>query len=111
VQNVQKRVLSFAHWKPLQGKALRVNVQKRAKKRLPSAGFGKNKNTWHFYFLQCVGTEVFLRSLLNIYSTTLIYQGFQPPKNVQKLKTVFEHFAHFSGSFAVQGFATCKNVQ
>jgi hypothetical protein len=50
VQNVQKRVLSFAHWKPLQGKALRANVQKRAKKGLPSAGFGKNKNTWHFLF-------------------------------------------------------------
>jgi hypothetical protein len=111
VQNVQKRVLSFAHWEPLWGKGLRGNVQKRAKKRLASFGFGKNKNTWHFYFLQCAGTRVFLRSLLNIYSTTLIYQGFQPLKNVQKLKTVFEHFAHFSRTLAVQGFAMFKNVQ
>jgi hypothetical protein len=68
--------------------------------------------TWGiFYFLQCVGTEVFLRSLLNIYSTTLIYQGFQPLKNVQKLKSVFEHFAHFSRSLARQGFEAPKNVQ
>jgi hypothetical protein len=50
VQNVQKRVLTFAHWKPLPCKALGGNVQKRAKKGLPSAGFGKNKNTWHFLF-------------------------------------------------------------
>jgi hypothetical protein len=50
VQNVQKRVLSFAHWKALWGKGLRANVQKWVKKRLASFGFGKNKNTWHFLF-------------------------------------------------------------
>jgi hypothetical protein len=65
----------------------------------------------HFLFLQCVGTEVFLRSLLNIYSTTLIYQGFQSLKNVQKLKSVFEHFEHFSRSLTRQDFEVPKNVQ
>jgi hypothetical protein len=71
------------------------------KKGFHRLGLEKIKTPPIFYFFQCVGTEVFLRSLLNIYSTTLIYQGFQPLKNVQKLKTVFEHFAHFSRRLAV----------